>query len=193
MATTRKPARILAREAKPGDKYRVAIGGREVVDPILSRRKDGTVKPLLTDMVYGIEGPDGFEARPGLTKTAVDDLVARLNEGLPVSKEKRGIGKKPKRAEEPARWAEILLSVPETRAQLLDAKARGSKLSPAFVRELMTFHSVAGDDGRPLFGGDGHPGFPLPTDEDAKRKLTHAVGKQLARVLELETVNWRDT
>jgi hypothetical protein len=221
MAMERKkpPARILRppyetgtaeRDATAGDKYHVDFGATHV-DPIVGRLFGGP---------RGIRGPDGeFDARPGMTETQLYDEVARLNAGLPVSPVSQGIGRKPRRATEAARWVEILLNVPETRAQLLEAKASGAKLSPAFVRELMTFEHVV-------------PAFPLPTEierktqeglrseataarlksgnayhelsaqkvadlrrsreqaEGAERKLIDAVGRQLARVLEMKRSNW---
>jgi hypothetical protein len=199
--------------ATVGDKYRVDFDSTQV-DPILG--------PIFVGP-RGIRGPDGFEARPGLTESALYDLVSRLNAGLPVSREARGIGKKPKYAGRPARWAEILLNVPETRALLLEAKASGGKLSPDFVRGLMTYHDDKG-------GPDFRKVFPLPTAEpapakhvgnsrienrqikrqldaervaaetrrielaeDEERKLVDAVGRQLARILEIERTNWRAT
>lgn len=152
-----------------GDLYRVAVEGPEIVDPILGKLIDAS------RMVRGIRGPDGkFDARPGMTESAMYDEVARLNAGLPVSKESQGIGRRPHYATEAVRWVEILLSVPETRTKLL--AARGGKLSTDEVRGLMTYHDDKG-------GPDIRKVFPLPTVKESERKLIVAVSKQLERAL----------
>jgi hypothetical protein len=204
--------------ATAGDQYRVVVEGPEIVDPILGKLMDAS------RMVRGIRGPDGkFDARPGMTESAVYDEVARLNASLPVTKESQGIGRKPRYATEAVRWAEILLNVPETRAKLLDMKARNSKLSPDAVRGLMAYHDDrGGPDIREVFPlPTAAPAPPQPVDnarienlrvkkqrdaeraameaqrvekaQDHERKLIDAVGKQLSRVLGIERTNWRGT
>jgi hypothetical protein len=137
--------------------------------------------------------PEYFDARPGMSKSALYAEVARLNAGLPVEPKSQGIGRRTAVLKAPARWVEFLLDFDETRAVLRDALHTGRKLSLNDVHGLMTHRNSATGVDLTKYKWLGAPNtvtFESLTPE--QRRLIMAVAKQLQRVLGERLVDTRN-
>lgn len=138
------------------------------------------------DMVHGIRDreTERFDARPGMSRSALYDEVAQLNAGAVVSAKKQGIGRSTRIAPTPAsRWAEFLMDFDGTRAILREAIAEERKLSLAEIRRLMTYRDEESGIDLAKVSLRKLGLLELPTDPDEEQRLLDSVSQQLARVL----------
>jgi hypothetical protein len=133
-AKARKPAPVRAiaqryptgsaeSAATAGNRYTVAIEGPKDSNGIL----------IFDTAQHGIrdrEKPGHYDARPGMTRSALEAEVARLNAGLPVSPVSQGKCGKPRPLPPAARWAEFLSAFDETREFLQAAIRRARDVTP---------------------------------------------------------------
>jgi hypothetical protein len=157
-AKRRPPLRPLESPATDGQRFFVDYDGPRGADGLIINSQ---MFPVICDRTTGTRDP-----RPGMTESARDAEVARLNAGLPVSNKSQESGRRPRYASEAARWVEVLRNVPEKRAVLQAALDTGRKLSADDVRALMTFPPEL-------------TWLRLPDDKVAARNLVNAVLTQL--------------